>query len=388
MSTTFAEPTWGEVDPATLSRILVVSPHFDDAAMGAGHLIASYDDTTVVTVLGGEPPAYPDEPSEWDALGGFVAGDDVVAVRRQEDAAAMAVLESGYEWLEFADHQYLAPPDRPTPSDVAPVLAVTIAEFDPTAVFFPMGLGNPDHVMVHDACLLVRQEQPEREWFCYEDHGYKHIPGLLAWRVAKLLRSQPWPTPAIVPHEPDEERKRRAIWCYTSQIAPLEQDHALSARDGRARPRAVLAVGSPAVGVGRAGRLHLRPGAPRPARGESGGPSTEPGVPLLRCPAVRSPVLEGPADLTPPIVLSREPENKGVGQSSHGGNPARRGGASRRPDQAMAGWGAISPISTLSSAMSSGARSRSTSMSARIPGRRRLTMNNQVAPTAIHPKKM
>ena len=97
-----------------------------------------------------------------------------------------------------------------------------------------MGLGNPDHVMVHDACLLVRQEQPEREWFCYEDHGYKHLPGMLAWRVAKLLRAQPWPTPAIVPHVPDEERKRRAIWCYTSQIAPLEQDHALSARmEGR-----------------------------------------------------------------------------------------------------------------------------------------------------------
>ena len=115
MSTTFAEPTWGEVDPAAFSRILVVSPHFDDAAMGAGHLVASYDDTTVVTVLGGRPPAYPDVPSEWDALGGFVAGDDVVAVRREEDAAAMAVLESAYRWLEFADHQYLAAAGPPDP---------------------------------------------------------------------------------------------------------------------------------------------------------------------------------------------------------------------------------------------------------------------------------
>ena len=52
----------------------------------------------------------------------------------------------------------------------------------------------------------------------------------MAWRVAKLLRSHPWPTPAIVPHEPDEERKRKAIWCYTSQIPPLENEHALTAR--------------------------------------------------------------------------------------------------------------------------------------------------------------
>ena len=234
MTSTFAEPTWGEVDPGAFSRILVLSPHFDDAAMGAGHLIASYHNTTVVTVLGGRPPAYPEEPSDWDALGGFVAGDDVVAVRREEDVAAMSVLESGYRWLDFADHQYLLPEDRPTPDEVAPVLGATITELDPTAVFFPMGLGNPDHVMVHEASLLVRTGQPDRVWFCYEDHGYKHIPGLLAWRVAKLLRSHPWPTPAIVPHVPDEERKRRAIWCYTSQIAPLERDHALTARmEGR-----------------------------------------------------------------------------------------------------------------------------------------------------------
>ena len=231
---TFVEPTWGEVEPDAFARIVVVSPHFDDAAMGAGHLLGTYDDTTVVTVLAGRPPAYPDEPSEWDVLGGFVAGDDVVAVRRAEDVAAMSVLESNYEWLDFSDHQYLEPAARPTPSDVAPVLAEAIAALDPTSVFFPMGLANPDHVMVHDVCLLVRGQQPERAWFCYEDHGYKHLPGLLAWRVAKLLRSQPWPTPAIVPHVPDEERKRRAIWCYASQIAPLERDHALTTRmEGR-----------------------------------------------------------------------------------------------------------------------------------------------------------
>jgi LmbE family N-acetylglucosaminyl deacetylase len=227
---TFDVATWGEFAPAVFSRIVVVSPHFDDAAMGAGHLLASYEDTTVVTVLAGPPPSYPDPPSEWDALGGFVAGDDVVAARRLEDVAAMAVLESAYRWLEFSDHQYLAPPDRPTPADVAPTLAAVIDEIDPTAVFFPMGLGNPDHVMVHDASLLVRIDQLDREWFCYEDHGYKHIPGLLAWRVAKLLRAHPWPTPAIVPHEPDEARKRKAIFCYASQIPPLENEHALSAR--------------------------------------------------------------------------------------------------------------------------------------------------------------
>ena len=71
--------TWGLVDPSLLRRIVVVSPHFDDAILGAAHLLATYPGSTVITVLGGRPPAYPPEPTDWDACGGFVAGDDVVA---------------------------------------------------------------------------------------------------------------------------------------------------------------------------------------------------------------------------------------------------------------------------------------------------------------------
>ena len=78
--------------------------------------------------------------------------------------------------------------------------------------------------------MLVRSAQMQREWFCYEDHGYKHIPGLLAWRVTTLFKSGLWPTPAIVPVVPDMDLKRRAIACYVSQVPPLERDHAMSER--------------------------------------------------------------------------------------------------------------------------------------------------------------
>ena len=200
--------------------------------MGAGQMLLRHaaSETTVITVLGGRPPSYPDPPSEWDALGGFRAGDDVVAIRREEDRAAMEVLGADAVWLEFADHQYLIEADRPTPEEVAPVLAEAIEARAPTAVFAPMGLANPDHVMTHDAAMLVRDRHPEWSWFAYEDHGYKHLPGLLAWRVSKLFHSGLWPTPALVPVMADAESKRRAIWCYASQIPPLEQDHALSER--------------------------------------------------------------------------------------------------------------------------------------------------------------
>ena len=88
------EVTWGLVDPDVLANVVVVSPHFDDAVLGATHLIAGHPGTTVITVLGGRPPAYPEVPTSWDACGGFRAGDDVVALRREEDNAAMAFLEA------------------------------------------------------------------------------------------------------------------------------------------------------------------------------------------------------------------------------------------------------------------------------------------------------
>jgi LmbE family N-acetylglucosaminyl deacetylase len=225
---------WGVLDPAVLERIVVVSPHFDDAALGAAHLLATYPGSTVITVLGGEPPTYPDHVTPWDEAGGFVTGDDVVAARREEDRAAMAFTNATPVWLEFPDHQYLAIEDRPTPPQVAPSLGKAIAAANPTAVFLPMGIANPDHVLTHDAGLLARDELrkggSEIVWFCYEDHGYKHLPGMLAWRISKLFRGGLWPTPSIVPITLDMAHKRALIAIYATQVAPLEQDHMLTER--------------------------------------------------------------------------------------------------------------------------------------------------------------
>lgn len=225
---------WGVLDPGVLERLVVVSPHFDDAALGAAHLLAGHPGSTVITVIAGRPAAYPDEVTPWDALGGFRTGDDVVAARREEDRRAMEFIDATPVWLEFPDHQYLAVEDRPKPQEVAPALEEAIVGARPTAVFLPMGIANPDHVLTHDAGLLARESiarggsQPE--WFCYEDHGYKHLPGILAWRISKLFAAGIWATPSIVPIEPDMQHKRALIDWYKSQIPPLEQDHMLAER--------------------------------------------------------------------------------------------------------------------------------------------------------------
>jgi LmbE family N-acetylglucosaminyl deacetylase len=234
--------------PSELERIVVVSPHFDDAVQGAGYLLAGHPGSTVVTVFGGRPPEYPDPPSEWDALGGFRSGDDVVALRRDEDAAALAVLGAEHVWLDFADHQYLDAATRPTPDDVAPVLLEALDRLAPTAVFAPFGLANPDHDVTHEAARRLMDERPEWAWFCYEDAGYCHLPGLLAWRVAGLFRSGRWPTPAILPVEVDQDRKRRALECYRSQIPPLRADHRLDERLAAPAPEQHWRIAAPPAG--------------------------------------------------------------------------------------------------------------------------------------------
>jgi LmbE family N-acetylglucosaminyl deacetylase len=243
---------WGALDNSAWRKIVVVSPHFDDAALGAAHLLTSYPGSTVITVLAGPPPAYPDKVTDWDAAGGFASGDDVVAVRQKEDRAAMASLGATPVWLEFPDHQYLPVEQRPTPADVAPALRAAVIAEAPSAVFLPMGLANPDHVLTHDAGLAARTAMKEDGsdvlWFCYEDAGYKHLPGLLAWRISKLFRSGLWPTPAVVPVRPDMEAKRTAIYLYTSQVGPLERDHLLSERLDANTPEQFWRLDEPPAG--------------------------------------------------------------------------------------------------------------------------------------------
>jgi LmbE family N-acetylglucosaminyl deacetylase len=227
---------WNQALDGELERVVVLSPHFDDAVMGCGLLLTTHPGATVVTVLGGPPPAYPDEPGEWDALGGFRAGDDVVARRREEDRAALAELGATPVWLDYSEYTYL-------------LVEQAIVHADPTAVLFPFGLGNPDHVTTHDAARIVYERNADRwTWLCYEDAGYKHIPGMLAWRISQLFRARIWPTPAIVRVSPDDTKKRSAMDRYVSQLPPLNRDHGLQVRLEAHTPEQYWRLAPPPVG--------------------------------------------------------------------------------------------------------------------------------------------
>jgi LmbE family N-acetylglucosaminyl deacetylase len=216
---------WGLPADGELDRIVVVSPHLDDAVLGCARFMSVHPGTTVVTVFAGNPPQYPDPMRTWDVQSGFSPDDDVMEVRRNEDRAALAILDATPQHLDLIEYTY-NPEDRPVrPEVIAAALVPALTALDPTLVLAPFGLANPDHDMTHRACMRARdQMDPEVSWWCYEDTGYKHIPGMLAWRVSQLFRAKVWPTPVCPPIDVDGGRKAAAVACYPTQLLALEDD--------------------------------------------------------------------------------------------------------------------------------------------------------------------
>ena len=218
-------PMWreyGAVLDRELDRLACVSPHFDDAVLSAGQLLAGHPGSTVVTVFGARPPRYPENVTWWDALGGFADGDDVVGARREEEREAMARIGAIPVRLDFADHQYgfeIAPAE-----EIAGALEPVLVDAEPSTVLIPLGLANPDHRRAHHAAMRVLTRHPEWLWLAYEDRDYRFIPGMLAHRIRRLLDAGVWATPVAVRADRSTTEKVRALGAYVSQLPALRDD--------------------------------------------------------------------------------------------------------------------------------------------------------------------
>jgi LmbE family N-acetylglucosaminyl deacetylase len=200
-----------------LGRLLVVSPHLDDAVFGCGELLAAHPGCVVVTVFAGwSNPLRP--LTEWDAAAGFAPGDDVMRARKVEDRVALERLAAKPRWLEFQDRQYASSPPA---ESVARVLREVLQVDAPTSVMLPLGLFHADHMLASDAGLQLMHGDRERQWFAFEDAIYRRVPGLIQKRLASLLARDVQATPVQLLSTRHLDRKRSAVDSYASQLRAL-----------------------------------------------------------------------------------------------------------------------------------------------------------------------
>lgn len=91
------------------TRVLVISPHFDDAVLSAWALLSLPNcPADVLTVCGGFP--VPSITTQADLACGFSDSGEAVSARRREEESALSAVASWHGWLPLVDSQYLQAP--------------------------------------------------------------------------------------------------------------------------------------------------------------------------------------------------------------------------------------------------------------------------------------
>ncbi|MCR1765891.1 PIG-L deacetylase family protein [Burkholderia glumae] len=247
---------------ATEGRLLVVSPHLDDAVLSCGHVLARHPGATVCTVLSAPPER--NMATDWDRASGFADAFEAMRARRQEDRQALARLGACALHLPFCDAQYASPPDR---ERLHTALRRTLAAVRPDLLLMPLGLFHSDHTLVADAmlaCLAALRQQASGDApaavYAYEDVPYRMMDGLVEARLALLAANRCRVERAELASANDDPRlgrlKPAAIAAYRSQLHAFGPDgqanlHAAE-RYWRVREAAAIAANG-------------EPGAARPA---------------------------------------------------------------------------------------------------------------------------
>jgi LmbE family N-acetylglucosaminyl deacetylase len=202
---------------AQLGHVVAISPHLDDAVLSAGGLLAQLVQPQVYTVFAGFPIPLP-RLTEWDAECGFAEGDDVVALRREEDRRALQRLGATAHWLDFLDSQYSEA--RPSASDIAAALATPLKALACDTIMFPLGIDHDDHIRTHEACaVLLAEGSLAANWVAWADVPYRiRSPELIGQRINSLQRQGYRLDRAVVA---PGEQKMAAVKEYPSQIKGL-----------------------------------------------------------------------------------------------------------------------------------------------------------------------
>jgi hypothetical protein len=232
--------------------ILLLAPHFDDAALSCSALLDGGRPIDIVTVFAGGPE--PPVTAYWDELSGFADSAKALEARRAEDAAALAGRGHRLVYLPLLEAQYGGERGAEQRAEIAAAVTSWAAEHPAGLVALPAGAGwraprairpllrrlgrgrvppHPDHLFVRDAGL---GSLGGATWtpLLYEEQPYDRS-GRAAGEASQLAASVGRRAVEIV-LEVDPVAKARRVAHYASQV-PL-----ISPPEGRLDDPSVLAA--------------------------------------------------------------------------------------------------------------------------------------------------
>jgi hypothetical protein len=238
-------------NPLSDAPILLVAPHFDDAALSCYALLDGGRPIDIVTVFAGAPE--PSVVAYWDELSGFADSAEALEARRAEDAVALTAGGHRFVYLPLLEDQYGGERGEEQRAEVAAAVESWTAEHPAGLVALPAGAGwgaprairpllrrlgrgrvppHPDHLFVRDAALA---SLGDAKWtpLLYEEQPYDRS-GRAAGEASRLAARLGRRAVEVV-LEVDRAAKARRIAHYASQV-PL-----ISPPEGRLDDPSVLA---------------------------------------------------------------------------------------------------------------------------------------------------
>lgn len=202
----------------TSGRVVVISPHLDDAVLSLGATIVRVArrgvHVDVLSVFGCDPSSTA-AACGWDRRAGFSSEGSAAVARREEDCEACRIIGAKPTVLGFRGGAY-GGPDDPEPTWRAIADAVMGAD----VVLVPgFPLTNDDHRWL--STLLVERSLPADRVGLYLEQPYRYTSRREQPRglFESTVDAQCWVPSGSSMRE--VRVKRRAILAYRSQLVPL-----------------------------------------------------------------------------------------------------------------------------------------------------------------------
>jgi LmbE family N-acetylglucosaminyl deacetylase len=207
--------------------VLLLAPHFDDAALSCAALLDRTSPLDVATVFAGAPS--PPVSAPWDRHCGFADSDESVASRRAEEERALGAIGHRLTFLPLLEEQYAERRTGGEQEAIRDHVRTWAGDHGGGLVAIPAGAGwgasrlvrrfarmlgreripprHPDHLLVRDAVLEAWSAEERWTPLLYEEFPY------LAGGAA------PEPAGALELELPvDRDRKAERIRSYRSQL--------------------------------------------------------------------------------------------------------------------------------------------------------------------------